>query len=957
MVDQVVTKQELIDAQKDAQSLDDFINGGDEQIVVTRLLKEYPTLANAIRQIYEKGGKFYPALAAANADIANIRTDVYVITGDNGAYYKAAAGATSLTKSPYDPIEQAKNYVDSLNPLSKAIVLSSGTNFNTITNEGFYRVPTDALAASMVNSPSLKSGYLSILPVNVSGGIFIQNYIDSDLNSFTRRFTANSPSKWLSFTSAADVDWLSKRINPILKTSNVADCLTIPAILTGGDIAESTSIVNDLNGRVSIFKVKPNTNYTIKKDVSARFRVAVFNDNPLNSLRMTGKFLYFSNIGLAKLTGNKDFTIVTTESETKYIAVYTTNIAESSFVECIEGAMTNSSIEYNYQFSTPQIKKTANLFDGKYILGRYISGSVGDIAPMASGLDSEAFSAVIKVKPNTSYVISKTPSNRFRVGISNDNPLTSTVRIIAAKDTDNVTEETITTDATTNYLVVYVANAAASLPSFMQIEEGTTRTSWAAYGYKFIDARSQLFWKPPVGDALYTDSLGNWYSDRAKTVVATDDTVELKKMFDTGIILLEPNRSYITSETLLIDVKKIKVFIGNGALIIGKGDIDIIKVQGSLIGNSSPQQSGWLAHSEKGVNLFGLRVMGAKFGEGTCLVIEGTFSLKVTHSDFFLAKKGIEVRGQNRDLSINNNDIWANRDVGIHYNGVNQHQGSICLNIITYSKKTLWFQNSEVLNVQINSNTLETNTLIYAGQTIFPEHIILVEVNTGKYFGFVHIEGNNMEDHGTLIGSAMCKLVTTGGTINQVGIVGGELSGAPDPSYGIELNSTAGGVITNISATGVAISGYYAMNVVGDAGTVMMVGCKHPYGRIFRADGNYNVDKIVIKDAVALVKAGNPIHINLVKVKSITISNNDLDAFSYTDVGNIGIYAVRTNAEYGIVRVTDNNILQESTDLNIPIVKVRGNIKKTMVMDNISTANTPVYTVETTGVAVNDNNI
>lgn len=107
MVDEVITKQELIDAQKDAQSLDDFINGGDEEVVITRLLKEYPTLANAIRQIYEKGGKFYPTLAAANADIANIRTDVYVITGDNGAYHKATAGATSLTKSPYDPARLA----------------------------------------------------------------------------------------------------------------------------------------------------------------------------------------------------------------------------------------------------------------------------------------------------------------------------------------------------------------------------------------------------------------------------------------------------------------------------------------------------------------------------------------------------------------------------------------------------------------------------------------------------------------------------------------------------------------------------------------------------------------------------------------------------------------------------------------------------------------------------------
>lgn len=151
MVDEVITKQELIDAQKDAQSLDDFINGGDEQIVVTRLLKEYPTLANAIRQIYEKGGKFYPTLAAANADIANIRTDIYVITGDNGAYYKATAGATTLTKSPYDPVEQAKNYADA-NPLFKTRNLTAGEDVHNL-RDGNYRINTAEIAATILNLP------------------------------------------------------------------------------------------------------------------------------------------------------------------------------------------------------------------------------------------------------------------------------------------------------------------------------------------------------------------------------------------------------------------------------------------------------------------------------------------------------------------------------------------------------------------------------------------------------------------------------------------------------------------------------------------------------------------------------------------------------------------------------------------------------------------------------------
>lgn len=59
--------------------------------------------------------KSYATLAAANADIANIPLGVSVkVLSDEegGEYYKAISGATSLTKSPYDPVEQAKVYLD-----------------------------------------------------------------------------------------------------------------------------------------------------------------------------------------------------------------------------------------------------------------------------------------------------------------------------------------------------------------------------------------------------------------------------------------------------------------------------------------------------------------------------------------------------------------------------------------------------------------------------------------------------------------------------------------------------------------------------------------------------------------------------------------------------------------------------------------------------------------------------
>lgn len=50
----------------------------------------------------------YNTLAEANADIANIALNQNVNVVDSGRYYKATAGATSLTKSPYDVLEVLK---------------------------------------------------------------------------------------------------------------------------------------------------------------------------------------------------------------------------------------------------------------------------------------------------------------------------------------------------------------------------------------------------------------------------------------------------------------------------------------------------------------------------------------------------------------------------------------------------------------------------------------------------------------------------------------------------------------------------------------------------------------------------------------------------------------------------------------------------------------------------------
>ncbi len=101
----------------DAQTAEEVVNGNESGVVIARLGREYPTLPAAIEKIMKAGGYFkrYTTLAAANADIANIPVNSVVkVTDaiDGGDYERASAEATTLTKSPHDPLTQAKEYTD-----------------------------------------------------------------------------------------------------------------------------------------------------------------------------------------------------------------------------------------------------------------------------------------------------------------------------------------------------------------------------------------------------------------------------------------------------------------------------------------------------------------------------------------------------------------------------------------------------------------------------------------------------------------------------------------------------------------------------------------------------------------------------------------------------------------------------------------------------------------------------
>lgn len=110
MVDEIITRQELIDAKFDAASLELFISGTDTEEVLTRLGRTYPTLAKAIRELMETGGwKAYTTEATLLATVPTVNPSV-AYAFDTKKMYRWNGAA--WVNEGLSQLDQAKFYAD-----------------------------------------------------------------------------------------------------------------------------------------------------------------------------------------------------------------------------------------------------------------------------------------------------------------------------------------------------------------------------------------------------------------------------------------------------------------------------------------------------------------------------------------------------------------------------------------------------------------------------------------------------------------------------------------------------------------------------------------------------------------------------------------------------------------------------------------------------------------------------
>lgn len=114
---ELLTMQDLANGHLDVKALGEAANGDENTIVTTRMGKTYPSAKKAIKTMFENGGlpakpfatkALMTASTLANGSYAQVTDD----TTNNGLYLKTAG---AWVKSNYDPLDQAKLYVDSQN--------------------------------------------------------------------------------------------------------------------------------------------------------------------------------------------------------------------------------------------------------------------------------------------------------------------------------------------------------------------------------------------------------------------------------------------------------------------------------------------------------------------------------------------------------------------------------------------------------------------------------------------------------------------------------------------------------------------------------------------------------------------------------------------------------------------------------------------------------------------------
>lgn len=211
----------------------------DELIGSTVTQQQFKT---KLRQLVENIDRSYSTLAEANADIANISVGVKVEvlnTVDGGLWEKKTAEATTLTKSAYDPLAQAKSYADA-NKAFNPQPIANTVDLNTLITLGFYvcfAVPADYAAQ---NYPFNGNGFLRVYHSAASGSSqLVQVFTNAAGKSFTRYRSGTTFTSWYNDYNSSVA--YTQAMTQIVNTTNLSSGTDLNTLTSSGYYVQNVS--------------------------------------------------------------------------------------------------------------------------------------------------------------------------------------------------------------------------------------------------------------------------------------------------------------------------------------------------------------------------------------------------------------------------------------------------------------------------------------------------------------------------------------------------------------------------------------------------------------------------------------------------------------------------------------------------------------------------------------------
>lgn len=727
------------DARIDARAFSAFVNADADTQVVRRLASPIPTLeywSNYISGLSKgadgRDGSFikkaYTTEALMIGDKSNIPANTSVdVTNDpddnkNGTY---AYDGTVFTKAVYDPVaiavRKSPRFFATLNDLRTS----------TLANGSYATVINDVL-------PDKNGDYQKI-------------------NGAWRRVgysTDNIVNRMLDVKSG------------FLDYEIVNYYVSEPIGGTGGNLLPSEQKLKSI-----IVKVKPNTKYTVEKESSFAFRIMGYTTDPISGQNFNQSIKTEAQTPSFR-TDNYGNDLVywtfTTGSTINYIAVFYRNSGDDKVpaIQVKEGGVfdfTGNLLELpkDVMFNNKrlgnslQVTEGKNLFDGTYVNG-YLEGdgTKGDVRIDSS---PKGRTAIIPIKPSTTYTVSKTPSNRLKVGLSPTLPIPDGLRsitLLMGDENPTISQYTFTTRANDKYALIYVAFDAPP-PDFMQLEEGSVKTSWVTYGKGLSDAISTPYMpsiveSAGVGNARYIErGLTNVYTDPSKTVIAADDSDALQDLFNKGgVINLDGNKVYAVSKPLLIDLTKVKYLNGNGATLVTVSDGIVLDIFGTKTNDAGPDKATGMNMLSAGEVVRNLKVTSASGLTGQAVRLKNTFMFELD-IQCYLMREGVVLEGHNRNIRIRPK-IYAMQTNCLRFaENSNLHQGQFYVGDISYANKLIFLDNAEVYNVQFIGGDIETGYVwknVTTKENIEQHSVIHIRTDT-RIVNDISFVGCTIESH------------------------------------------------------------------------------------------------------------------------------------------------------------------------------------------------------------------